>query len=126
MAFKPFKFIGKIAKSVLPFGGGIVADILSPDKTIAEKKEGLELLTPLAQYNLTMARPKIMIAIVYTYLGGTIIRWIQILCGVQKAYLIDMPEKLVGFAVIVVGIISGTRGVEKIFDKIFRKKEKNK
>ena len=118
------KFLGKVAKTVLPFGGGIVADIISPGKTIAQKKEGMKLLTPLAQYNLTMARPRIMIAIVYTYLGGTIIRWIQILCGVQKAYLIDMPEKLVGFAVIVVGIISGTRGVEKIIGKIFKRKEK--
>ena len=41
MAFKPLKFLGKIAKTILPFGGGIIADIISPDKTIAEKKEGL-------------------------------------------------------------------------------------
>ncbi len=118
-----FKKIIKGVSKLVPFGG-IVSDIISPDKTPEQVKAGLELLTPIAQYNLTMARPKIMIAIVYTYLGGIIIRWIQILCGVQKAYLIDMPEKLVGFAVIIVGIIAGTRGFEKIVDKIFKGKKK--
>lgn len=126
MAFKPLKLLGKIVKTVLPFGGGIVADIISPNKTMAEKKEGLELLTPIAQYNRTMARPRIAIAIVFTYLGGVVIQWIQVLCGVHKAYQIVIPSQLSEFAVIVVTVIVGSRGIEKIVDKIFKKKDKKK
>ena len=122
MAFKPFKFLGKLASKLIP--GGVVSQIIGLDKTPEQVKAGLELLTPIAQYNLTMARPRIMIAIVYTYLGGIIIRWIQILCHVDKTYLIDMPKQLVEFAVVIVGIIAGTRGFEKIVKGIFNKKVK--
>ena len=126
MGFKPLKFLGKVVKAVLPFGGGIVADIISPEKSIAEKKEGLELLAPIAQYNLTSARPLIAKAIVFTYLGGVVIQWIQVLCGVHKAYQIAIPDQLSEFAVIVVGVIVGTRGIEKIVKGIFKKKEKKR
>ena len=117
------KFLGKAVKSIIPFGG-VVSEIISPDKTIAEKKEGLELLDPIAQYNRTMARPRIAIAIVFTYLGGVIIQWIQVLFKVEKIYQIVIPSQLSEFAVIVVTVIVGSRGIEKIVDKIFTKKEK--
>lgn len=118
------KFLGKAVKTILPFGGGIVANIISPDKSIAEKKEGMELLAPIAQYNLTSARPLIAKAIVFTYLGGVVIQWIQVLFQVQKAYRIVIPEQLSEFAVIVVSVIVGTRGIEKIVGKIFGKGKK--
>ena len=126
MAFKPLKLLGKIIKTVLPFGGGIVADIISPEKSIAEKKEGLELLAPIAQYNLTSARPLIAKAIVFTYLGGVIVQWIQVIFKVQQAYRIVIPDQLSEFAVIVVSVIVGSRGIEKIVGKIFSKKDKKK
>ena len=124
MAFKPLKLLGKIAKTILPFGGGIVADILSPDKSMAEKKEGLEFLAPIAQYNLTSARPLIAKAIVFTYLGGVVVQWIQVLFKVQQAYRIVIPDQLSEFAVIVVSVIVGSRGIEKIVGKIFSKGKK--
>ena len=123
MAFKPFKFIGKLASKLLP-GGGLIADIIAPGKSQQEKNEGLAMLTPIAQFNLTMARPRIMIMIVSVYLSGVVIQWIQILCKVPKEELIGMPTHLEGFAITIVGIIAGTRGFEKIVDKVFKKKEK--
>jgi len=116
---KIFKGVSKL----VPFGG-IVSDIISPDKSIAEKKEGLELLDPIAQYNRTMARPRIAIGIVFTYLLGTIVQWVQQLCGVHQAYLITIPSELTDFAKIVVSVIVGTRGIEKIVGKIFKRKDK--
>jgi len=123
MGFKPFKFLGKLASKLIP-GGGIIADIIAPGKTQEEKTEGLSMLDPIAQFNRTMARPRIAIAIVFTYLGGVIIQWIQVLCGVHKAYQIVIPVQLSEFAVIVVTVIVGSRGIEKIVDKIFKKKER--
>lgn len=122
MAFKPLKFLGKIAKTILPIGGGIVADIIAPGKTQQEKNEGLEMLTPIAQYNRTMARPRIAIGIVAVYLFGILIQWGQVLFKVHEAYRIVIPEDLTEFAKIVVTVIVGTRGIEKIVDKIFNKK----
>jgi len=122
MAFKPFKLIGKLASSVL--GGGVVGQILGLDKTPEQVKSGLELLTPIAQYNRTMARPRIAIAIVFTYLGGIIIQWVQVLFKVHQAYRIEIPGDLTEFAKIVVGVIVGTRGIEKIVGKIFDKGKK--
>lgn len=119
MAFKPFKFLGKVAKAIIP-GGGIVADIIAPGKTQEEKTKGLEMLAPIAQYNLTSARPLIAKAIVFTYLGGVVIQWIQVIFGVQKAYQIIIPEQLSEFAVIVVSVIVGTRGIEKIVKGVFK------
>jgi len=118
-----FKKIAKLASKIIP-GGGVVAQIIGLDKTPAQIKSGLELLDPIAQYNRTMARPRIAIAIVFTYLGGVVIQWIQVLCGVDKAYQIVIPSQLSEFAVIVVTVIVGSRGIEKIVDKICKRKEK--
>jgi len=123
MAFKPFKFITKLASKIIP-GVGIVADIIAPGKTQQEKNEGLAMLVPIAQYNLTCARPLIAKAIVFTYLGGVVIQWIQVLFKVHQAYRIVIPGQLSEFALVVVSVIVGTRGVEKIFGKIFKKKDK--
>ena len=117
------KFLGKAVKSIIPFGG-IVSEIISPDKTIEEKKEGLKLLDPLAQYNRTMARPRIAIGIVAVYLLGIVIQWGQVLFKIEQAYRIIIPSDLTEFAKIVVTVIVGTRGIEKIVDKIFNKKVK--
>ena len=117
------KFLGKAVKSIIPFGG-VVSEIISPDKTIEEKKEGLELLDPIAQYNRTMARPRIAIMIVAVYLSGILIQWGQILFGVSRDSTIIIPSDLTEFAKIVVTVIVGTRGIEKIVDKIFNKKVK--
>lgn len=120
-----FKKIIKGVSSLIP-GGGVIQSIIGPDRSPQQVKDGLALLDPIAQYNRTMARPRIAIAIVFTYLGGIIIQWIQKLCGVAQADLITIPEKLVGFATVVVSVIVGSRGIEKIMGKIFKKrKEKN-
>ncbi|MEE9510426.1 MAG: hypothetical protein V3V81_08030 [Candidatus Bathyarchaeia archaeon] len=125
MAFKPFKLLGKLVGSLIP-GVGVVQSIIAPGKTTAEKKEGLELLAPIAQYNLTSARPLIAKAIVFTYLGGVVIQWIQTIFKVQQAYRVVIPDQLSEFAVIVVGVIVGSRGIEKIVGKIFSRKDKKK
>jgi len=119
---KLFKGLVKGVSSLIPFGG-VVGDILSPDKTLEEKKDGLALLDPIAQYNRTMARPRIAIGIVFVYLFGVIIQWGQKLFGVHTAYVIVIPAELMEFAKIVVSIIVGTRGIEKIAGKIFEKKK---
>lgn len=117
------KFLGKAVSKILPFGGGIVADIISPGKSQEEKTEGLSMLDPIAQFNRTMARPRMAIMIVSVYLSGVVIQWAQVLFKVQKAYQIVIPDKLVEFASIIVGAFFVTRGFEKIL-KIFKKKEK--
>lgn len=127
MAFKPFKFIGKLASKLIP-GGGIIADIIAPGKSQQEKNEGLAMLTPIAQFNLTMARPWIAKMIVGVYLLGIVIKWLQLLISwllkIPNIPLIEIPADLTEFAKVVVTVIVGTRGVEKIVDKIFKKKEK--
>lgn len=127
MAFKPFKLIGKIASKLIPFGG-IVSDIISPEKTQEEKDEGLKMLTPIAQYNRTMARPRIAIMITATFLLGNIIQWIQVLCKVQKAYQIEISGELTNFTTIVVTAIVTGRGIQKIVEvaKSVIKKRKKK
>lgn len=123
MGFKPFKLLGKLVSKIIP-GGGIIADIIAPGKTQEEKNLGLAMLAPIAQFNRTMARPRIAIMIVSVYLSGIVIQWVQVLCKVQKAYQIVIPDKLVEFASIVVGAFFVTRGFEKILKGIIKKKEK--
>lgn len=119
-----FKKIAKLAAKIIP-GGGVVSQIIGLDKTPEQVKTGLELLDPIAQYNRTMARPRIAIGIVAVYLLGILIQWGQVLFQVQKAYRIEIPGDLTEFAKVVVTVIVGTRGIEKIVDKIFSKKEKS-
>ena len=95
-----------------------------PSNSPEQVKDGLALLDPIAQYNRTMARPRIAIAIVFTYLGGIIIQWIQVLFKAHQVYRIEIPGDLTEFAKIVVGVIVGTRGIEKIVGEIFRGKKK--
>ena len=125
MAFKPFKFLGKLASSLIP-GGGIIAEIIAPGKTPEQIAQGLSSLDPIAQYNRTMARPRIALSIVYVYLGGIVIQWIQQLLKVPKPEIIVIPIVLVGFAKIIVGAYIGSRGFEKIAETIFKKKKKRK
>lgn len=122
MAFKPFKFLGKLVSTIIP-GGGVVSQIIGLDKTPKQVESGLSLLDPIAQYNRTMARPRIAIGIVAVYLMGILIQWGQVLFHVHQAWRIVIPEQLSEFAKIVVTVIVGTRGIEKIVDKIFSKKE---
>ena len=123
MAFKPLKLIGKLASAILP-GVGVVGKVLAPSNSPEQVKDGLALLDPIAQYNRTMARPRIAIAIVFTYLGGIVIQWIQVLFKAHQVYRIEIPGDLTEFAKIVVGVIVGTRGIEKIVGEIFRGKNK--
>ncbi len=123
MAFKPLKLIGKLVSAIIP-GVGVVGKILAPSNSPEQVKDGLALLDPIAQYNRTMARPRIAIGIVFVYLFGVIIQWGQKLFGVHTAYLIEIPPELIEFAKIVVSIIVGTRGIEKIVGKIFERKKK--
>ena len=120
-----FKKIAKVASSLIP-GGGIVSQIIGLDKTPQQVGSGLALLDPIAQYNKTMARPRIAIMIVAVYLSGIIIQWGQVLFKVETAYRVIIPSDLTEFAKIVVTVIVGTRGIEKIVDKIFNKKKKGK
>ena len=123
MAFKPLKLLGKIAGALIP-GVGVVGKILAPNNSPEQVKDGLSLLDPIAQYNRTMARPRIAIAIVFTYLGGIIIQWVQVLFKIHQAYRVEIPGDLTEFAKIVVGVIVGTRGIEKIVGQIFKGKKK--
>lgn len=118
------KKIAKIASSLIP-GGGVVSQIIGLDKTPQQVASGLALLDPIAQYNRTMARPRIAIMIVAVYLSGILIQWGQVLFKVAETYRITIPSDLTEFAKVVVTVIVGTRGIEKIVDKIFSKKKKD-
>lgn len=118
-----FKKIFKAAGSLIP-GVGIVKSIIAPEKSQQEKNDGLAMLVPLAQYNKTMARPRIAIGIVAVYLFGILLQWAQVLFKVEAAHKIIIPSDLTEFAKIVVTVIVGTRGIEKIVGKIFKRKEK--
>ncbi len=122
------KAIGKFASKLIPFGG-VVAEIISPDKTQAEKTEGLAMLDPIAQYNRTMARPRIALAITYTFILGTVIQWIQQLCKVPKEDLITMPEALLAAFTLAITFYMGSRGLEKIVSTVtgaIKKKRRKK
>jgi len=130
MAFKPLKFLGKLATKLLPIGGGLVADIISPkDKSPEQIEQGLASLDPIAQYNRTMARPKIALACVYTYLGMVAGNWLlEVISQLFKfPYTkVIIPTTLQDFATIAVGFYMGSRGVEKIVSSIFKKKKRKK
>ena len=130
MAFKPLKFLGKLATKLLPIGGGLVADIISPkNKSPEQIEQGLASLDPIAQYNRTMARPKIALACVYTYLGMVAGNWLlEVISQIFKfPYTkVVIPTTLQDFATIAVGFYMGSRGVEKIVSSIFKKKKKRK
>ncbi len=119
-----FKKLVNVAASILP-GGGLVKSIISPDKTPEQVKAGLSALTPIAQYNKTLARPRIAQMVVGTYLLGVIIQWIQqLFFKVAKEDIIDIPGTLVKAMTIIVVAYFGSRGFENIFEKIFKKKDK--
>ena len=113
MAFKPFKILGKLASKLIP-GGGIIADIIAPGKTPAQIEAGLASLDPIAQYNRTMARPRIALTITYTYVLGVVIQWVQQLCKVPKEELITIPETLLTAFTLAITAYMGSRGIEKI------------
>lgn len=114
------KKIIKGVSSLVP-GGGIIKEILSPDKSPEQIQQGLASLDPIAQYNRTMARPRIALGCVYTYLGLVILEWILETCGVETP---TIPDTLKDFATIAVGFYMGSRGVEKVIESIFKKKKK--
>ena len=118
-----FKKLGNLVASIIP-GGGLVKNIISPDKTDEQVSRGLSALSDIAQYNKTLARPRIATMIVGTYLLGVIIQWIQQLFKVLEKDLIDIPGTLVKAMTIIVVAYFGSRGFENIFEKIFKKKDK--
>lgn len=130
MGIKPFKLLGKLASKLLPIGGGLVADIISPKgKTHEQVEQGLASLDPIAQYNRTMARPKIALACVYTYLGMVAGNWLlEVISQLFKFPFttIKIPTTLQDFATIAVGAYMGSRGIEKIVSSIFKKKKRKK
>ena len=117
-----FQKLIKGVGSLIP-GGGIVSSILAPGKTPEEVSQGLSSLDPIAQYNRTMARPRIALGCVYTYLGLVVLSWLLNAFG-QYAPLI--PDTLKDFATIAVGFYMGSRGIEKVVTSIFKKKKKKK
>ena len=122
MAFKPFKLLGKLVSSFIS-GGGIISSIISPERSPEQIEQGLAALDPIAQYNRTMARPRIALSIVYVYLLGIVINWILQIFGEPQ---IIIPDILIEFAKVVIGAYIGSRGLEKIAESIFKKKRKKK
>lgn len=123
-----FKKIGKLVASIIP-GGGIIGSLISPGKTPDEVQSGLAMLDPIAQYNRTMARPRIALSIVYAYLLGTIIQWIQQIAGVPKEEIITIPGDLLTFAQVAIGAYIGSRGLEKMVSSVataIKKRRKKK
>ena len=121
------KFLGKAVKSIIP-GGGIIGSLISPERTPEQVESGLAMLDATAQYNRTMARPRIALTVTYTYVLGIIIQWIQQLCGVAKENLITIPETLLAAFTLAITFYIGSRGVEKVVESItgFIKKKKVK
>ena len=122
------KFLGKVVGSIIP-GGGIISSIISPERSPEQVQAGLATLDPIAQYNRTMARPRIALACVYTYLGLSVGNWlIAVSAQIFKVPLqpVTIPTTLQDFATIAVGAYMGSRGVEKIVSSIFKKKKRKK
>lgn len=122
------KFLGKAVKSFIPFGSA-VSEIIAPGKTPEQIEQGLASLDPIAQYNRTMARPRIALACVYTYLGMTVGNWLlAVSAQIFKVALqpVPIPGALQDFATIAVGAYMGSRGVEKIVSSIFKKRKRKK
>lgn len=117
-----FKKVVKLVGSIIP-GGGVVAALLSPGKTPEQVAKGLEALDPIAQYNKTLARPRIALVIVYVYVTGVGIQWIQQVLSVDLQQTIVIPVTLIGFAKVVVIAYFGSRGIENIFG-LFKKDKK--
>lgn len=122
-----FKKIGKLVSKIIP-GGGIIADIIAPGKSPAQVEAGLASLDPIAQYNRTMARPRIALTITYTYVLGVIVQWVQQLAGVAKEELITIPDTLLSAFTLAISFYIGSRGVEKVVSSItgFIKKKKRR
>ena len=114
-----FKKIGKLITKIIP-GRGIIGELISPERTPEQVQSGLAMLDPIAQYNRTMARPRIALSIVYVYLLGIVTNWILQICGQPP---IIIPDILIEFAKVVIGAYIGSRGLEKIAESIFKKKK---
>ena len=122
------KFLGNAVKSIIPFGG-VVSEIIAPGKTPEQIESGLAMLDPIAQYNRTMARPRMALVITYTFVLGTIIQWVQQLCKVPKEELITMPDALLAAFTLAISFYMGSRGIEKVVSTItgaIKKKKKVK
>jgi len=122
------KFLGKAVSSIIP-GGGIISSIISPERSPEQVQAGLATLDPIAQYNRTMARPRIALACVYTYLGIEVANWLFAVASqiFKFPYTpIPTPPTLEGFATVAVGAYMGSRGIEKVVSSIFKKKKKKK
>lgn len=109
--------LGEVMK-ILP-GGGIVKQILAPGKTPEETEIELSKLHPLAQYQKSMARPRIAMGIVAVYLLGITIQWIGQIFGNPE--IIIMPPVLIEFAKMILVAYIGSRGIEKVAESIFKK-----
>ena len=116
------KKLGKLVTKIIP-GGGIIGSLISPERTPEQVESGLAMLDPIAQYNRTMARPRIALSIVYTYLIIILTNVVLFIC---KQPQVPMPDSLLNAFVISVGAYIGSRGLEKIAESIFKKKKVKK
>lgn len=105
------KLVGNLAKA----GGKLLA---GKEKTKEDIDLELSQLEPRAQYNRTMARPRIAMALVGTLILGVLIQWVQQIFKVPPEEIITIPKYIVTFSKIVVSAIIGSRGLEKIIRKV--------
>jgi len=107
-------FLGKVGKTA---GSLLIGKTIAPTpESIELKKQGLELLTPRAQFWTSIARPTISMALVGTLVLGTLIQFGQQLFKAE--FIITIPMYMIDFTKIIVGAYIGSRGIEKILGKV--------
>jgi len=118
----------KVAGKVLKAGANLLGE---KPKTEEEIKSEIALLDPRAQYNRTMARPRVAIIITSTFVIGQVTQWIQVILKTPKEYVIDISA-VQEMTLIIVTAYFVSRGFEKITSiakgvgTIFKKKNKVK
>lgn len=105
-----------ILKTILQAGGSL---LLGKDKTPEEVEFNLSTLDKKSQYLKSVARPVILISIVFTLILGVIIQWLQ---QVFKAeYIIVIPVYFYDLTEKIVLLMIGGRSLEKIIKGVLKK-----
>lgn len=107
----------KIAGKILAVGGKIIAGKKGEKATInTENLEGLSKLSPRAQVWRSITRPLITFSIIGVIVLGILIQYVQGIIGVEET--IEIPKQLFTFGKLVMAFWFGSRGLEKIINKI--------
>ena len=108
----------KIAGKILAVGGKIIAGKKGGVDTQIRVEDLSELskLSPRAQVWRSITRPMITFSIIGVIVLGILIQYVQGIIGVEET--IEIPKQLFTFGKLVMAFWFGSRGLEKIINKI--------